>query len=75
MIDSKTKEIKIKLLGFGQNPENFFFVKLLRKKYNIVLSETPDYVFYTPFDSEHHQYDCLKHLSRARKRNQPRFRQ
>lgn len=60
MIDSKTKEIKIKLLGFGQNPENFFFVKLLRKKYNIVLSETPDYVFYTPFDSEHHQYDCVR---------------
>ncbi|MCK5149958.1 hypothetical protein KAJ87_03475 [Candidatus Pacearchaeota archaeon] len=45
----KKKTIKINFKYFGERiyPENNFFTKLLRKKYNVVISDNPDYMFYS----------------------------
>jgi hypothetical protein len=44
----KKKKIKIGFKYFeeGFNPENNFFTNLLRKEYEVVISENPDYLFY-----------------------------
>jgi len=41
------KDIKIKFLGFwaGFDEENNFFTKVLKEKYNVIISDSPDYIF------------------------------
>jgi alpha(1,3/1,4) fucosyltransferase len=47
------KKIKINFLhqGGGFNKEDNFFTNLLRKKYEVVISDAPDYVFSSVYDS------------------------
>lgn len=45
------KEIKINFKYFweGFNPESNFYTNLLRKNYNVIISDNPDYLFYSIF--------------------------
>jgi len=56
------KVIKIKFVDFytGFVPDNFLFYTLLSEMYDVVLSDTPDYVFFSVFGNEHLKYDCVK---------------
>ena len=57
-----TKTIKIGYMDFGRdfNPENHFFTKLLRTKYEVVISDKPDYIFYTLGSQTHHAFDGIR---------------
>ena len=54
--------IKVKFCGFGEKftPDAFPLKKLLESKYDLQVSDNPDYIFYTPADNEHHNYDCIR---------------
>lgn len=54
--------IKVGFCGFGENftIDAFPFKELLAPKYDLQLSDKPDYIFYTPADNEHHNYDCIR---------------
>jgi len=56
------KTIKLKFVDMQQGfvPDNNFWCNFLSQFYNIELSETPDYLFYSVFDSEHLKYNCIK---------------
>ncbi len=43
----KTIKINFKYFHEGFNPKNNFFTNLLRKQYNVIISEKPDYLFYS----------------------------
>ncbi|MBL7059069.1 hypothetical protein ISS08_01320 [Candidatus Pacearchaeota archaeon] len=45
------KQIKINFMFFGEgfNPEDNFFTNLLRKQYNVKISDNPDYLFYSVY--------------------------
>ena len=43
-----------------ENPKENFFVKLLSSKYNVEISDKPDYLFYDVFGNSHHDYDCVR---------------
>lgn len=45
----KTIKINFKYFWGGFDPEDNFFTNLLRKYYNIVISENPDYLFYSVY--------------------------
>ena len=42
--------------NFDANP----FIKLLRQKYKVVYSDTPDFILCGPFGNKHFDYDCVK---------------
>lgn len=57
------KKIKIKFCGY--NPEDkysygYYIINILKKYYEVELSEDPDYVFYNESAYEHPKYDCVK---------------
>ena len=55
--------IRVKTVDFGTAKDisqNNFIVNSLRKKYNIVISDEPDFLIYSVWGSEHEQYDCTK---------------
>ena len=56
------KTIKIKFVDFweGFQPLESIFYKVLVNKYNLVLSDEPDYIFYSVFGFEHFKYDCIR---------------
>lgn len=56
------KEIKIGFTDFwgNFNPEDNFITQVLRSKYRCVLSENPDYLFFSTFGCSHLKYDCVK---------------
>ena len=56
------KTIKLKFVDMmsGFVPDNNFFYNFLSQFYRIELSETPDYLFYSVFGSEHLKYNCIK---------------
>ena len=57
------KTIKLKYVDFWPevNPDNYFFTEVLRKKFNVIISEEPDYIFYGPFGNENLKYmDCIR---------------
>ena len=51
----KKKTIKINFKDFWEdlNPENNFIINLLRKKYDVVISDKPDYLFYSVYFKTH----------------------
>ncbi len=49
----KTIKINFKYFWGGFNPENNFFTNLLRKIYNVEISDTPDYIFYSVYPQIH----------------------
>ncbi len=54
--------IRIRFVDFWDDfvPEKSLFYQLLSEKYEIELSETPDYLFCSVFGDEHLRYDCVK---------------
>ena len=56
------RRIKINFVDFwgGFSANDNFIVKVLRKKYQVEISDTPDYLFYSTFGVTHLKYDCVK---------------
>lgn len=56
------KKIKIKFLGFWKSfrEENNFIIRTLEKKFEVELSEDPEYVFYSVFNDDFIKYDCVR---------------
>ncbi len=55
------KQIKINFADFGAiNPENNWITNLLRTKYDVQISDKPDYLFYATGGQDHHKYDCIR---------------
>lgn len=59
------KQIKMRVIdwwnadneaNFNENP----FIKILRKKYDIIYSDEPDFILCGPFGHKHFDYDCIK---------------
>jgi hypothetical protein len=55
-------ELKINFTDFwgGFDKTNNFFYNLLIEKYNVLLSEKPDILFYSVYSSDHIKYNCTK---------------
>lgn len=59
------REIKVKFIGFyaGFKDDDNIFINSLRKKHRVVLSDEPDYLFYSVFlpnDFDFAMYDCVR---------------
>ena len=56
------KTIKIKFTGFwpGFNSESNFIINSLRRSFNVVLSDDPEYLFSSCFSDEYLKYDCVR---------------
>ncbi|HZK54106.1 MAG TPA: glycosyltransferase family 10 [Desulfosporosinus sp.] len=56
------KTIKVKFSGFwGKFDENEnFIINVLRKHYYVILSDLPEYLFYSVFSSDFLKYDCVR---------------
>ena len=57
------KTVKIAFCDFWQGCEfdNLHFIRILEKKYNLVYTNEPDYLFCSCFGKEHFKYkDCIK---------------
>lgn len=57
------KKIKIKYVDFwpSLNPEDFIFTKLLRKHFEVEISDNPDYIFYSLIGNKDYlNYDCVR---------------
>ena len=56
------KPIRIKFVDFWDDfvPEQSLFYQLLSQKYEIELTDNPDYLFCSVFGDEHLRYDCVK---------------
>ena len=53
------KHIKINYKGFWKqlDPENNYFTNILKRHYEVEISENPDYLFYSVFSDEYINYD------------------
>ncbi len=58
----KKQIIKLGYIDFGStfDPKQDWFYKLLSQKYQIELSDSPDYLIYGLFGNQHHTYKCVK---------------
>ena len=60
------KTIRVKFLKFGNTDQTTpgtyanFFYSLLKKYYNVEISDKPDYIFYNEANDAHLKYDCVK---------------
>lgn len=56
------KSIKIKFCDFYKdfNSNDNDITNILKEKYDVVISDDPDYVFYSTFGFEHLKYDCVR---------------
>lgn len=61
MVDKK--KIKIKFVDTGDwinHPEENFFLDSLKKRYDVEISDNPDYVIFGAYGYEHLNYDCVR---------------
>ncbi len=60
--DCEKATIKIKYIDFYPEfiPQEHWLYKLLVNKYNVVFSETPDYLFFSCFGNRYLQYNCIR---------------
>lgn len=56
------KNIKIKFVGFWPefDEKNNFIIDCIKEKYQVILSENPEYVISSCFSEEHLKYNCVK---------------
>lgn len=56
------KKIKIDFVDFfrGFDKENNQFTHILRERYDVEISNTPDYIFFSSFGKHFLDYDCVK---------------
>jgi alpha(1,3/1,4) fucosyltransferase len=61
-VKSLKPEIKINFIDFwgGFDKNNNIFTNVLKLKYDIAISDNPDYIFYSCFGSDHLNYDCVR---------------
>ncbi len=61
-LPEEKRTIKVKYIDFYPEfkPEAHWLYKLLIKKYNVVFSEKPDYLFYSCFGNRFLQYNCIR---------------
>lgn len=54
--------IKINFSDFWDSfdKENNFFLNIIRKKYNVIISDKPDFLIYSVFGMEYLKYDCIR---------------
>lgn len=60
---SMQQKLKINFADFWSgdfDPNNNDFINLLRQKYEVELSDEPDYLFYSVFGNDHLNYDCIR---------------
>lgn len=56
------KEIKINFTDFwgGYDPYDNYFTNILKENYNVVISDNPDYLFYSVFGNNNLNFKCTK---------------
>lgn len=56
------KTLKIKFVDFWPDliPHDNIITNALEEKYNVEISEKPDYIFYSVFGREHLKYNCIR---------------
>lgn len=55
------KKIKINFVGYEPYMrENNFVLEILKKHYEVEISETPDILFYSVFNADYKKYNCIK---------------
>ncbi|QLH74224.1 MAG: FkbM family methyltransferase [Methanomassiliicoccales archaeon] len=56
------KKIKIKFVDFHShfNINDNMFTGALKKRYDVEISDKPDYIFYSAFGCRHLDYDCIR---------------
>lgn len=57
------KTVKVKTVDFNftrESNQEHFIVRLLRKRYNVELSDAPDLLIYSVWGNEHLKYQCTK---------------
>jgi hypothetical protein len=56
------RNVKIRFVDFwdNQNHCDAFFYKLLSEKFDLVISDEPDYIVYSVYGYEHLKYECIK---------------
>lgn len=61
-VSENKRTIKILYTDFYPEfePEKHWLYQLLAKKYNVVFSEQPDYLFFSCFGTRYLQYDCIR---------------
>ena len=54
--------IKLKFVDFfsGFDESHNDFLDILSKKYEVVISDNPDYIIYSGFGYDHLKYDCIR---------------
>lgn len=54
------KTIKIKFVDFINNGYIAFITDILKRRYNVVITDEPDYIFYGPYGNQYLRYDCIR---------------
>lgn len=56
------KTVRINFVDFWNNfdKENNEFINILRLRYNVEISNQPDYIFYSTFGRKYLDYDCIR---------------
>ena len=56
------RDIRVKYVDFYKEfkPEEHWLYKLLAKKYNVIFSDTPDYLFFSCFGNGYLKYNCVR---------------
>ena len=56
------KKIKINFVDFWDSFDyhNFYIYKILNKKYNVEISDNPDYIIYSSHGYKHLKYNCIR---------------
>ena len=59
------KKVKIKFVDFfdGFDKGRNEFLEVLKQRYEIDISDEPDYVIYSGFGYEHLKYNCIRTVS------------
>lgn len=54
------KTIKIKFVDLTNRGQIAFITDILKKRYNVVISDDPDYVIFGPYGNQYLRYDCIR---------------
>ena len=59
---NRKRDIRVKYVDFYAEfkPEEHWLYKVLEKKYNVIFSDSPDYLFFSCFGSTYLQYNCIR---------------
>jgi len=59
---NEKRDIRVKYVDFYKEfkPEEHWLYKVLEKKYNVIFSDSPDYLFFSCFGSSYLQYNCIR---------------